>query len=117
MLKTASAPSALRLTPDRPAVRAEWGDLVHVMVEIVDREGAVVKYVRPEVSVDVAGVGELIALGTADPFSGEPCTGTNCNAFEGRLLAIVRCNGEAGEIRVKAGSAGLASSEISFSAG
>jgi beta-galactosidase len=116
-LKTATAPVALRLTPDRTVIRAAYGDLVYVTVEIVDREGVVVNAARPAVSVDVVGAGELIAVGTADPVSLESCTGTKCTAFEGRLLGIVRSTGEAGEIRVNASAEGLAPAETQLTTG
>jgi beta-galactosidase len=116
-LSTASAPAALRLTPDRAVIRATYGDLVYVTVEIVDREGVVVKAARSEVSIDVVGAGELAAVGTADPVSQESCADTKCTAFEGRLMAIVRGTGEAGEIRVKASAEGLASAETQITTG
>ncbi len=110
-LKTAGAPCALRLTPDRTTIRASHGDLVYVTVEIVDSEGAVVKSDRSEeVTVEVDGVGELIALGTADPVFEGPHNAERGRAFQGRLLAIIRSAGEAGEIRVKASAGGLTAS-------
>jgi beta-galactosidase len=116
-LKTASAPSALRLTPDRTAIRAEYGDLAYITAEIVDRDGVVVKSAELEVSVEVSGAGDLIAVGTAAPVSEESCAGHRATAFEGRLLAIVRSTGEAGEVRVRAGAEGLVAAEIRFDAG
>ena len=115
-LRTASAPAVLRLTPDRTAVRATYGDLVYITVEIVDRDGVVVKAAEPEIVVDVSGAGELIAVGTAEPVSKELCTGRRCRAFEGRALAVVRTTGEAGQVCVKAGAEGLVASEIRFRA-
>jgi len=115
-VKTASTPSALRLTPDRTALQAIYGDLVYVTVEIVDQDGLVVKPAGLEVSIDVSGAGELIAVGTANPVSEELYTGKRCRAFDGRLLAIVRSTGEAGEIHLKASAEGLVASEIQFSA-
>ena len=115
-LKTAGSPSALRLTPDRTVMRAAYGDLVYVTVEIVDAEGVLVRSAVSEVSVDVAGVGQLVAMGTADPTSEEVCAGQRCRAFEGRLLAIVSSTGEAGEIFVRAGAEGLIASEVGLHA-
>ncbi len=111
-LRTASEPVALRLTPDRPAIGAAPGDLAYITVDIVDREGLVVKAAKHEVAVEVTGAGELIALGSADPATEASCTGMRCTPFEGRALAIVRSTGTTGDICVKATTYGLAASEI-----
>ena len=97
-------------------LRATGGDLAYVTVEVVDREGVVVRAARPEISVDVVGAGELIALGSADPVSQELCTGKRCTVFEGRALAIVRSKGDSGEIRVTATADGLDAAEARLSA-
>ena len=111
-LRTAGAPVALRLTPDRPTMRSEYGDLAYVTVEIVDQDGYVVPYAEPEVSFEVTGVGALIAVGTANPLSEEPYVGNQRKAWRGRLLAIVRSGGQPGEIMLRARTEGLSASEL-----
>jgi beta-galactosidase len=112
LLKTAGAPTDLRLTPDRETISSEYGDLAYVTVEIVDQDGYVVTYAEPEVSFEVAGVGELIALGAANPLSEEPYIGKQRKAWQGRLLAVIRSNGQAGEIVLTAHAEGLPPSQI-----
>ncbi len=111
-LKTAGDPAALRLTVDRATLRAAFGDLAYVAVEVVDEEGAVVKHAEHEVHFEVAGAGELIAVGTANPVSEESYTGSSRRAYEGRLLAVIRTTGEPGEIALSARAAGLAEAEV-----
>ncbi|HCE17102.1 MAG TPA: beta-galactosidase [Anaerolinea thermolimosa] len=106
-LKTTGDPFALRATPDRAALRAEYGDLAYVTVEIVDREGAVVRYADTLVSLEVEGAGELIAVGSANPVSEEPYVGNQRKAYQGRLMVVVRTTGQAGEIVLKASAEGL----------
>lgn len=115
-LRTAADPAALRLTPDRSVICAEFGDLAYVTVEVVDPEGNRVPCADPTVSLDVAGAGELIAIGTADPRSEELYVGSERKAFQGRLMAVVRSTGQAGEIVLKAQADGLAASEIRLQA-
>jgi beta-galactosidase len=116
-LKTTSEPVALRLTADRTAMRSEFGDLAYVTVEIVDRHGARVMNAGHEVAFEVSGAGELVALGTADPVSVELYTGKSFQAYEGRLLAIVRSKNETGEVRVKASAEGLGEAEVKIEIG
>ncbi len=115
-LKTTGAPVALRLTPDRVIIRCDYGDLAYVTVEIVDQDGCIVKYKEPEVSFEVAGAGELIALGTANPWSEERYVDNQRKAWHGRLLAVVRSSGHPGEIVLRAHADGLAAAEIRLSA-
>ncbi len=114
-LTTAGEPSALRLTPDRTEIWSGQGDLCYITVEVVDETGVVVRAADAEVSVEVTGVGELIALGTADPCAGTMVVGGPCKAFEGRLLAVVKGGEESGGIEVRADSPGLASAAVHVS--
>jgi beta-galactosidase len=116
-LATASAPAALRLTSDRAALKAAYGDLAYVTVEIVDEAGRVVRWAGHEVACEVDGAGDLLAVGAADPLSEELYTASRRKAFEGRLMAVVRASGQAGEIRLKASAEGLAPAEVRLRAG
>ena len=110
-LQTTSRPVALRLAPDRPVIHCQWGDLAYVTVEIVDADGRVVRYTDPEVVFEIAGVGDLVAVGTANPVSEELYVGNRRHAYQGRLMAVVRSNGQAGEITLTASAEGLTSAQ------
>jgi beta-galactosidase len=111
-LQTTGTPAALRLTADRPALSCIYGDLAYVSVEIVDQEGRIVPYAEQDIALEVAGPGDLLAVGTANPWSEEPYVGKQRKAWQGRLLAIVRSNGEPGEIVLSAHATGLHRGEI-----
>lgn len=115
ILKTTGAPVALRLKPDRSTMRCEYGDLAYVTVEVVDQAGEVVKYAESEVSFEVEGAGELIALGSANPSSEEPYVGQQRKAWQGRLLAVVRSSGQPGAIVLKAHTPELPVAELRLS--
>jgi beta-galactosidase len=116
-LKTTSEPVALRLTADRMAIKPEFGDLAYITVEIMDKDGNLVKHAAQEVSFEVSGAGELLAVGTADGYSEELYAGKKRKAFEGRLMVVVRSTGEAGAITVKARAEGLEGGEVALKAG
>jgi beta-galactosidase len=115
-LTTADAPVALRLTPDRAMIGAAVGDLSYVTVEVVDAQGAVVRHATHQVTLEVTGAGELIAIGTPDPRSEERYVGAQRAAYEGRLMAVVRSTGQAGAIQLQASAEGLAPGEIQLAA-
>ncbi len=110
-LKTASEPVALRLTPDRAVLDHEFGDLAYITVAVVDEDGAVVKYAANEIALEITGVGDLIAIGTANPVSEELYVGTSRAAYQGRLMAVVRTVGQEGDIVLKASADGLTTAE------
>jgi beta-galactosidase len=116
-LKTTSKPVALRLKPDRAVIRAAYGDLAYITVEIVDINDAVVKVAAHEVSIEVSGAGKLAGVGTANPVSEELYSAKQCKAFDGRLMAVVLSTGEAGDMVVKASAEGLKGAEVTLRAG
>jgi len=111
-LKTASTPVGLRLTPDRAVLQATYGDLAYVTIEVMDQDGVLVKSGEPVISLEVSGAGELLAIGSGDPLSEEPYVGSQRKAFHGRLLAVVRTTGQAGEITLKARADGLPTAQV-----
>jgi beta-galactosidase len=115
-LKTTGSPVALRATADRPEIHCEFGDLAYVTVEVLDGDGRVVKWADPEVTFEVTGAGELIAVGTANPLSEELYVGDKRKAWNGRVMAVVRSSGQAGEIVLKASADGLNAAEIRLNA-
>jgi beta-galactosidase len=111
-LTTASKPAALRLSADRETLKTQFGDLAYVTIEVVDETGVIVNYGEPEILVEVSGVGELIALGEANPLSEESYVDDHRKAYQGRLLAIIRTTGENGKINLQAKANGLAAAQI-----
>jgi len=115
-LTTAGPPVALRLTPDQTTIGAAAGNLSYVTAEIVDEHGAIVTHATDEVSFEITGPGELLAVGTANPVSRESYVGTQRRAFQGRLMVVVRSSGQGGAIRLTATANGLATAETRVSA-
>ena len=107
-LRTAGPPAALQLHPDRNVLEPAYGDLSYVTVTVVDAEGSRVPWADDAVYIEVSGPGDLVAMGTADPFSEEPYVGPTRHAYEGRLMCVVRTTGEPGAITVSASAGSLA---------
>jgi beta-galactosidase len=115
-LATASTPVALRLTPDRAEIKADIGNIVYVNISVEDRDGVLVKHGEPEITLDVSGVGELLAVGSGNPISEEPYVGNRRKAFQGYLLAVVRSTGQPGAITLTARAGGLPDAKIELTA-
>jgi beta-galactosidase len=109
-LKTTGAPSQLRLTPDRDAIRA-GGDLCYVTVEVLDAQGLLHPSAEDEVHLTIEGPGKILAVGTGNPTSEEPYVGDQRRAHHSRVLVVVQSSGEPGEIALRAQANGLASAE------
>lgn len=71
-VETTGNPTTIRLTPHRPAIQANAGDLSVISVEIVDAKGRVVPNASNPVSFELEGPGHIIGVGNGDPSSHEP---------------------------------------------
>jgi beta-galactosidase len=115
-LHTSGQPARLSLAADHPVLRAEFGDLAYVTVEIQDEQGQRVPYAEAPVMLEVSGAGDLLAVGTANPTSEELYVGNQRKAWRGRLMAVIRSTGQSGEIVLRASADGVAASELRLNA-
>ncbi|GAB2934724.1 glycoside hydrolase family 2 TIM barrel-domain containing protein [Streptomyces heilongjiangensis] len=106
VLRTAGAPHAIRLTPDRRTTPADGRSLVFVTAEVVDRHGVVVPDAEHLISFQVAG-GRLAGLDNGRQESAERYQASTRTAFHGKALAIVRSGTRAGAVKVTARADGL----------
>ncbi|WNV88117.1 glycoside hydrolase family 2 TIM barrel-domain containing protein [Umezawaea sp. Da 62-37] len=112
-IRTAGAPAAIRLTPDRKAVAADGESLVFVTADVVDRRGVVVPDAGDQLSFQVRG-GTLVGLDNGAQESAENYQATSRKAFNGKALAIVRTGPNAGPITITAGSPRLRSASTTI---
>jgi beta-galactosidase len=115
-LVTSGAPAALRLSVDRAAIQASGGDLAYVTIEIQDQDGARIRQADPVISIEVSGAADLLAIGSGNPWSEELYVGSQHQAFQGRLLAILRSRPTAGAITLTARAEGLPDASIEIRA-
>ncbi|MFJ8027184.1 glycoside hydrolase family 2 TIM barrel-domain containing protein [Streptomyces sp. NPDC096311] len=103
VLRTAGAPHALRLTPDRTSLAADDRSLLFVTAEVVDARGAVVPDAEHLIAFDIGG-GSLAGLDNGREESAERYQASTRTAFHGKALAIVRSGTRPGSLRVTARS-------------
>lgn len=116
ILKTTGTPISVKLTVDRETIKAEYGDLAFITAEVVDQNGDSVSYAQNDVTFNVSGNGDLIAVGSGEPDSEESFLANHRKLFKGKALAVIRSNGNIGEITVAASAEGLKSAQCILNA-
>ncbi|MET7350828.1 glycoside hydrolase family 2 TIM barrel-domain containing protein [Streptomyces mirabilis] len=106
VLRTAGAPHAIRLTPDRTSLAADGRSLLFVTAEVVDARGVVVPDAEHLIAFDIEG-GSLAGLDNGREESAERYQASTRTAFHGKALAIVRSGTRPGSLRVTARSEGV----------
>jgi beta-galactosidase len=112
VMKTTGPASKLTMKADRATVRADGRDLAFVTVTIADKNGLLVPRSKNRVRFELTGPGEIVAVDNGDATSFESFQSKARNAYNGLCLVIVRTKaGQAGAMRLKAQSEGLAGAE------
>jgi beta-galactosidase len=102
VLRTAGPAAGIRLSADRPTLAADPNSLSFVTVEVIDSAGQMNPNAAQEIHFQVEGEGELAAVGSGNPTSTERYRGSQRKAYRGRCVAVVKSNGRAGQIRLRA---------------
>ena len=106
-LSTAGAPDRLDIRADKTVLAADGVSLSHLEIRIVDAAGRRVVNAAGKIAVQVSGPGELVAMDSANPADVTLVSAGYRDAFDGRVLAIVRSARNAGPLTVRASAAGL----------
>jgi beta-galactosidase len=112
VLRTAGPAKKVRLSVDRATIRADRDDLAYVTAEITDADGNVAPNASNLVRFKLTGPGELAAVGSAAPNVPESFRQPQHTAFQGRCLAILRPQGPAGRMTLRAEADGLESATV-----
>ncbi|HEY2582836.1 MAG TPA: glycoside hydrolase family 2 TIM barrel-domain containing protein [Mucilaginibacter sp.] len=116
VLSTTGKPIAIRLVPDRKAIKADVNDLSYVDVEVVDEKGNVVPNADDiEISFDLNGPGKIAGVGSGNPADLSSFQQNHKKVYQGRGLVILQPNGKGGTITLKATTNGLASAQVVIS--
>jgi len=109
---TTGQPAAIGLSSDREFIATDRRDVAHVTVRILDDNGRVVPTADNEVTFEIDGAGSLLGTDNGDPASHEDYKSHRRKAFNGLCLAIVKSNGKAGQIQVRAVSPALQADRV-----
>ncbi|MDJ0336259.1 glycoside hydrolase family 2 TIM barrel-domain containing protein [Salinibacterium sp. G-O1] len=116
LVRSAAAELELSAVADRTKIRSTDDDLAFVTITLADSAGiARLDSDRP-VSVEVAGPGMLLGLGSARPQTEESYLTSTHRTFDGRALAVIRPTGS-GTITVTVTSEGFDPQVVTVVAG
>lgn len=109
---TTGTASDLTAEADRSTILSDGRDLSFVTVSVTDSGGHLVPRSAADLKFEITGPGEIIATDNGNPTDHTSFQSTERKAFNGLALVIVRAKpGETGEIRVRAISPNLESTE------
>mgnify|MGYP000862277524 FL=1 len=106
-VRTAGAPAALTLSPDRAEIKADGSDLSFITVTVSDRDGNTVPHAANLVTFSVEGPGTIAGVDNGSQTSMEPFRADYRKAYNGKCLVVLKAGKEKGEIRITASSEGL----------
>jgi beta-galactosidase len=109
---TTGQAASIGLSSDREFLLMDQRDVAHIAVYILDNKGQVVPTASNEITFEIEGAGSLLGTDNGDPASHEDYKSNRRKAFNGLCLAIVKANGKAGRIQVKAISPALQAASV-----
>ena len=112
VVKTAGDAAKIELLPDRSTINSDGKDLSFITVKITDENGILVPDADNLVHFELEGEGKIVGVGNGNPISLEPAKGRERRAFSGMCQVIVQSTGNAGDIKLKASSLGLADATV-----
>jgi len=86
---------------------ASTDKLIYITAELLDEKNIRIPNAENKVFFTVCGEGELIAVGSSNPKSEEMYIGNIRCLYEGRALAVIRANGNCGNIYLTAMTDGI----------
>jgi beta-galactosidase len=113
-IRTASKPSAIRLTTERKEINADAFDIVNVRAEIIDENGLVVPDADNLIEFKVEGEGVLTGTDNGNPGDITMMKSNRRNAFNGLALAVIQSTAKSGNIRITAVSDNLKNGVLQF---
>ncbi|MEA4937635.1 MAG: beta-galactosidase GalB [Paludibacter sp.] len=115
LIKTAGEAMTLKLTADRSTIHSGGKDLSFVTVEVLDKDGNVCPRAGNLLFFDVKGAGKLKALCNGDPTDQTSFGSNYMRAFNGKMVAVIESDDNAGEIVLHVSGGLLKSQSVGIS--
>jgi beta-galactosidase len=106
-LETADKPAKLSVTTESVSIIPDGRDIAVVNVSIADKNGIPVAGADPFLDFEITGGGTVLRTCSGNLGDQTPYPATGRKAFKGRCQAIIRSNGQKGDITVTVRSEGL----------
>ena len=111
-LRSASPKTQITLLPEQTSIAADGKDLAYVAIHITDEKGFQKALSDRRVWVEVSGAGTLAGLGSGNPKTTDDFCGNTCLTWYGRTMAVIRSNGQIGDICIKVKAENLPEKQI-----
>jgi beta-galactosidase len=111
-LKTSDAAYQLIAKCDKNHIRANNKDVVHIFINIADKEGNLVYLGNNKIKIQTDGPIRLLGLEDANPSNIDSYNSNERNAYKGRLLAYIQALDEGGTAKIIINSPELKSCEL-----
>lgn len=115
VVKTASEPAYLKLTPDKSRINATGEDLCYILIEAFDKNNNPCPKADNLIRFTVNGPATIAGVGNGNPQSLEPFVADYRKLFSGKATLIIRSQkDDPGKIEIIAKSEGLKTAKISI---
>ena len=114
---TTGVPAELALLADRDSIGLTTGEISHVTVQVLDKDGRVVPTANNEINFAVQGDGRILGVDNGQPDSHESYKGNSRRAFSGLALVLLQPSGSNGSITLSASSPTLAPAQLTIRVG
>ncbi len=115
-LQTAGSDLHLDVQVENEALKADGQSLAFLTVAIVDAKGVLDPWTKKTVKVEVEGAGVLQGFGSGEPQPTRGYQDPECPTYDGKVMAVIRAEKEAGPIRVTFTTEGLAPVTVTLQA-
>jgi beta-galactosidase len=112
VIQTTAEPSSIRLSADRTVIDADTRDVVHIKLELIDKNGLAVPDANNTIEIVVQGAGNLIGFDNGNPADHTSMKSSKKEAFNGLALCVVQSSDKPGTIQISARSSGLKEARI-----
>jgi beta-galactosidase len=104
LMRTASEPYQIKLSPDRTTISASGMDLSYILIEALDKNGNLCPLAKNRIKFSLTGPGHIAGVGNGNPQSVEEFQSSEITLFYGKAIMIVGSEHTKGDIKVSATS-------------
>ena len=115
-LQTAGSDLHLDVQVENEALKADGQSLAFLTASLQDSRGILDAWTKKTVKVEVEGAGALQGFGSGEPQPTRGYQDPECPTYDGRVMAVIRAEKEAGPIRVTFTAEGLAPVTVTLQA-
>jgi len=113
--QSAGSASGFEVKADKKIIRANERDVVHLEIDVVDKNGYFCPRAANLVEIEVSGPAKILAMDNGDPIELTPYKVSQKKAFRGKCLLMLQATAEPGTVTVKLNSPGLETKTVQLS--